>query len=84
MKGHSSGRKTFHHPQVGDVTFGYQSMALEGTDGHRLVAYYAPSGTPEYDAMLLLDAAVPKNAGKQSAPRATATRHASDQRQSLG
>ncbi|MEV4449265.1 helix-turn-helix transcriptional regulator [Streptomyces mirabilis] len=74
VKGHSSGRKTFHHPRVGDVTFGYQSMTLEGTDGHRLVAYHAPPGTPEYDAMLLLDAA--GKAGEQSARRAGAGRPA--------
>ncbi|MET7355029.1 helix-turn-helix transcriptional regulator [Streptomyces mirabilis] len=74
VKGHSSGRKTFHHPRVGDVTFGYQSMTLEGTDGHRLVAYHAPPGTPEYDAMLLLDTA--GEAGEQPARRAGAGRPA--------
>ncbi|MGW1754128.1 helix-turn-helix transcriptional regulator [Streptomyces mirabilis] len=74
VKGHSSGRKTFHHPRVGDVTFGYQSMTLEGTDGHRLVAYHAPPGTPEYDAMLLLDTA--GKAGEQSAREAGAGRPA--------
>ncbi len=57
MKAHSHGRKTFHHPDVGDLTLGYQSMQLEGTPGHRLVAYYAEPGTPEYDAMVLLDLA---------------------------
>lgn len=67
VQGHSSGLKTFHHPRTGDVTLGYQSMQLEGTPGHRLVAYYAAPGTPEYDAMLLLDAAVPEDAGKTSA-----------------
>jgi len=55
IKGHSTGRKTFHHPEVGDLTLGYQSMQLEGTPGHRLVTYYAESGTPEHDAMVLLD-----------------------------
>ncbi|MER5341093.1 helix-turn-helix transcriptional regulator [Streptomyces mirabilis] len=74
VKGHSSGRKTFRHPRVDDVTFGYQSMTLEGTDGHRLVAYHAPPGTPEYDAMLLLDTA--GEAGEQPARRAGAGRPA--------
>ena len=55
VTGHSSGRKTFHHPEVGDLTLGYQSMQLEGTPGHRLVTYYAEPGTPGYDAMVLLD-----------------------------
>ncbi|MFF2517211.1 helix-turn-helix transcriptional regulator [Streptomyces sp. NPDC058086] len=76
VKGHSSGRKAFHHPRVGDVTFGYQSMTLEGTDGHRLVAYHAPPGTPDYDAMLLLDAA--GKAEERSARRAGAGRPAAD------
>uniref|UniRef100_UPI0004C8E8D4 helix-turn-helix transcriptional regulator n=1 Tax=Streptomyces fulvoviolaceus TaxID=285535 RepID=UPI0004C8E8D4 len=28
VKGHAHGRKTFHHPEVGDLTLGYQSMEL--------------------------------------------------------
>jgi len=55
VKGHSYGRKTFHHPEVGDLTLGYQSMELEGTPGHRLVTYYAEPGTADHDAMALLD-----------------------------
>ncbi|WP_405522637.1 helix-turn-helix transcriptional regulator [Streptomyces canus] len=55
VKGHSHGRKTFHHPEVGDLTLGYQSMELEGTPGHRLVSYYAEPGTADHDAMALLD-----------------------------
>lgn len=31
VKGHTNGRKTFHHPDVGTLTLGYQSMELEGT-----------------------------------------------------
>ncbi|MFJ8010558.1 helix-turn-helix transcriptional regulator [Streptomyces fagopyri] len=53
----SHGHRTFHHPEVGDLTLGYQSMHLDDTPGHRLVAYYAERGTPGYDAMTLLDAA---------------------------
>ncbi|TRO58973.1 helix-turn-helix transcriptional regulator [Streptomyces sp. IB201691-2A2] len=55
IKGHSHGRKTFHHPDVGDLTLGYQSMELEGTPGHRLITYYAEPGTTDYDALSLLD-----------------------------
>ncbi|SDP82510.1 Helix-turn-helix domain-containing protein, partial [Streptomyces sp. cf386] len=55
IKGHSYGRKTFHHPEVGDLTLGHQSMQLEGTPGHRLLTYYAEPGTPDYDALVLLD-----------------------------
>ncbi|WP_369251228.1 helix-turn-helix transcriptional regulator [Streptomyces sp. R41] len=55
IRGHSHGRKTFHHPEVGDLTLGYQSMELEGTPGHRLITYYAEPGSPDYDALVLLD-----------------------------
>ena len=49
------GHKTFHHPEVGDLTLGYQSMTLNGTPGQALIAYYAEPGTPEHDAVTLLD-----------------------------
>ncbi|MFD3375321.1 MULTISPECIES: helix-turn-helix transcriptional regulator [unclassified Streptomyces] len=55
IKGPSYGRKTFHHPEVGDLTTGYQSMELEGTPGHRMVTYHAEPGTADHDAMVLLD-----------------------------
>ncbi|GGM97850.1 helix-turn-helix transcriptional regulator [Streptomyces fuscichromogenes] len=55
VKARSYGRKAFHHPDIGDLTLGYQSMQLEGTPGHRLVTYYAEPNTSEYDALVLLD-----------------------------
>jgi len=55
VHGHTRGHKTFHHPEVGDLTLGYQSMTLNGTPGQALIAYYAESGTPEHDAVTLLD-----------------------------
>jgi hypothetical protein len=55
VHGHTRGHKTFHHPEVGDLTLGYQSMTLNGTPGQALVAYYAEPGTPEHDAITLLD-----------------------------
>ncbi|MFI9842894.1 helix-turn-helix transcriptional regulator [Nonomuraea sp. NPDC051941] len=67
VRAHTQGRKTFHHPDVGDLTLGYQSMQLEGTPGHRLVAYYAEPGTPGYDAMVLLDLAASEHASKPAA-----------------
>jgi hypothetical protein len=63
-KGHAHGRKTFHHPEIGDLTLGHQSMALEGTPGHRLITYTAQPGTADYDALVLLDLL-----GTRSAPR---------------
>jgi hypothetical protein len=33
VHGHTRGHKTFHHPEVGDLRLGYQSMTLNGTPG---------------------------------------------------
>ncbi|MFD0305972.1 helix-turn-helix transcriptional regulator [Streptomyces sp. NPDC127119] len=49
------GRKTFRHSEVGDLTLGHQCMEVEGTPGHRLITYYAEPGTPDHDALVLLD-----------------------------
>jgi len=54
IRARAHGRKTYHHPEVGTLTLGYQSMQLEGTPGHRLITYYAEPGTPEHDAIVLL------------------------------
>lgn len=52
---HTSGLKRFRHPTVGRLTLGYEAMSLNGTDGQRLIAYYATPNTPDYDATVLLD-----------------------------
>jgi transcriptional regulator with XRE-family HTH domain len=67
VRGHRQGRKTFHHPQVGDLTLGYQSMQLEGTPGQRMNAYYAEPATPDHDAMILLDLAAHEPASNPAA-----------------
>ncbi|MFJ8108327.1 helix-turn-helix transcriptional regulator [Streptomyces sp. NPDC096132] len=54
---HTHGSKTFHHPDVGDLTPGYQKMQIEGTRTQRLVVYYAEPGTPDHDKLVLLDTA---------------------------
>ncbi|MEV0400867.1 helix-turn-helix transcriptional regulator [Actinoallomurus sp. NPDC050550] len=66
---HTNGSKTFHHPEVGDLTLGYQSMQLEGTPGHRLVAYHAEPGTPDYDKMVLLDLIASEQGSNSAAKR---------------
>ncbi|MFI7131733.1 hypothetical protein ACIBQ1_39080 [Nonomuraea sp. NPDC050153] len=67
VRGHVQGSTTFHHPEVGDVTLGYQSMLLEGTPGHRLMTYHAEPGTPGHDAVVLLDLLGSEHAAKLSA-----------------
>ena len=59
--------KTFHHPQVGTITLGFQGMQLEGTPGQRLGVYLAEPGTPDYDAMILLDMTAPRHAEQPAA-----------------
>ncbi|WP_043664871.1 helix-turn-helix transcriptional regulator [Streptomyces xylophagus] len=59
VTGRKATHKTFHHPQVGEVTLAAQSMDLNGTPGQRLVAYAAEPGTPDHDALLLLDMTAP-------------------------
>ncbi|MGW2518557.1 MmyB family transcriptional regulator [Streptomyces sp. NPDC001617] len=44
-----------HHPEVGDLTLGHQAMQLEGTPGHRELMFFAEPGTPDHDAIVLLD-----------------------------
>ena len=53
-------KKTFHHPQIGTITLSFQGMQLEGTPGQRLGVYTAEPGTPDHDAMLLLDMTAPQ------------------------
>lgn len=62
--------KTFHHPKAGVLTLSGQSMHLDGTPGQRLSAYTAEPGTPDHDAMLLLDLVT-----EPSAPAPTAGRN---------
>jgi transcriptional regulator with XRE-family HTH domain len=58
------GQKAFQHPVVGALTLSYESMALANTDGQRVIAYLAPEGTPEHDAMVLLDLAEAPDAAR--------------------
>ncbi|MGW0582135.1 helix-turn-helix transcriptional regulator, partial [Streptomyces sp. NPDC002920] len=70
--GRKKTQKTFHHPEVGVLTLSGQSLHLEDAPGQRLGVYTAEPGTPDHDAMLLLDQTAPDaavhpeaNAGQQ-------------------
>jgi len=56
-----------HHPQVGTITLGFQGLQLEGTPGQRLGVYLADPGTPDYDAMILLDLTAPRQTEQPAA-----------------
>ncbi|WP_420035012.1 helix-turn-helix domain-containing protein [Streptomyces sp. cg28] len=51
----SGGTKTFAHPKAGTMTLTFEVMQLARTGGQRLVAYQAPAGSPDEEAMLKLD-----------------------------
>jgi transcriptional regulator with XRE-family HTH domain len=67
VKPRTTGVKRFQHPRVGRMTLGYESLPLAGTDGQRLIAYVAERGTPDHDAIVLLDM-VAEQAGGQVTP----------------
>jgi transcriptional regulator with XRE-family HTH domain len=68
------GSKTFHHPAVGTITLTHEVLTLNRTDGQRLVIYMAPPGSPDHDAMTLLDLGAREEAGalSQAHPEAVA------------
>ncbi|MBW8698021.1 hypothetical protein MBT84_00410 [Streptomyces sp. MBT84] len=59
VTGRKPAHKTFQHPQVGTVTLTSQSLHAEGTPGQRIGVYTAEPGTPDHDALLLLDMTAP-------------------------
>lgn len=65
---HTHGSKRFTHPEVGQITLRYQTMQLDGTDGHSLVVFLAEPGTPDHDALILLD-----RLGQEAAEASTET-----------
>ncbi|ANS70718.1 transcriptional regulator, XRE family protein [Streptomyces lincolnensis] len=62
VQARGGGQKHFQHPEVGSMCLSYEVMAISRTDGQRLVSYQATPGTPDHDAMLLLDMASPRDA----------------------
>ncbi|MBA8826237.1 transcriptional regulator with XRE-family HTH domain [Saccharopolyspora lacisalsi] len=51
----SSGGKCFDHPDVGRMDLNYEVLTVSGGVDQRLVVYQATPGTPDYDAMALLN-----------------------------
>ncbi|MFF5305089.1 helix-turn-helix transcriptional regulator [Streptomyces sp. NPDC013161] len=66
VTGRKPTQKTFQHPQVGTLTLTPQSLHVEGTPGQRIVVYTAEPGTPDHDALLLLDMTAPRPAARPS------------------
>ncbi|MEU7561297.1 helix-turn-helix transcriptional regulator [Streptomyces eurythermus] len=71
VTGRKPAQKTFHHPRVGTVTLTCQPMHLEGSPGQRVCVYTAEPGTPDHDALLLLDTTVPAGTRGERLPHAS-------------
>jgi transcriptional regulator with XRE-family HTH domain len=50
-----TGDRAFRHPLVGSMTLAHETLDVNHADGQRLIAYVATPGTPDHDAMTLLD-----------------------------
>lgn len=48
-------RKTFEHPEVGEITLDCDVLAVQGSD-LEMIVYTAPAGSPDADAIALLGA----------------------------
>ena len=70
VTGRKPAQKTFRHPRVGTVTLTSQSMHLEGTPGRRIGVYTAEPGTPDHDALFLLDLITPRAEERSARPDA--------------
>jgi hypothetical protein len=51
---HSTGTKRIHHPVVGDLELGYESMELSADDGLTVAVFTAQPGSPSQQALDLL------------------------------
>ncbi|MFF0307822.1 helix-turn-helix transcriptional regulator [Streptosporangium sp. NPDC004379] len=67
------GTKTLRHPEVGTMTLSHEGLSLNRAQGQRLVVYMAPPGSPDHDAMTLLDLTTPDPPGASGGSGGTAS-----------
>ncbi|MFD8715072.1 hypothetical protein ACFV07_32075 [Streptomyces anulatus] len=48
---------------MGTIVLGYQSLQVEGSAGQRLGVFTAEPGTPDYEAIVVLDGMAGQDAG---------------------
>ena len=65
---HYTGKKKFHHPVVGDIEVGYETMPLPADPGLVLTIYTAEPGSPSEDALKLLASWAATNAQQARDP----------------
>jgi hypothetical protein len=51
---HRTGSKHFHHPVIGDLHLNFEAMELPADPGLSFIAFSAPAGSPDDDALRLL------------------------------
>ncbi|MFC1415045.1 helix-turn-helix transcriptional regulator [Streptacidiphilus cavernicola] len=68
---HYTGRKSFRHPAVGEITLDFDAMELPAQPGLTLSAYSAAPGTPDHDALQLLASWAATNAAETDEPLPT-------------
>ena len=52
-----AGDRVIKHPLVGTLRLAHETLGLNRAEGHCLIVYLAEPGTPDHDAMVLLDRA---------------------------
>jgi len=52
-----AGDRIIRHPLVGTLRLAHETLGLNRADGQCLIVYLAAPGTPDHDAMVLLDSA---------------------------
>ncbi len=72
---HYTGTKTFHHPVVGEITVGYETMPLPADPGLVLTIYSPEPGSPSADALALLASWAATNAPDPAANRTAEASH---------
>lgn len=70
VRTHTSGSKRINHPLVGELTLGYETLAVPSTPDVSLATYLPEPGSPSADALDLLRSwiATPSTASSSSAP----------------
>ena len=54
VRTHTSGTKRLNHPVVGELTIGYDVLAIQSTPGLSITTYLPEPGTPSADALDML------------------------------
>jgi hypothetical protein len=68
VRKHSTGTKHFHHPVVGDLTVGFESLYVGDNLDQNLVAYTVEPNSPSAEALGLLASWAATPTDQEAAP----------------